>query len=245
MEKKGQTLHMVSIIQLIVRASTYIKTRNWFASTMSTGAVAVVIAQTPYQFSGLQTIGKIFYLLDIVMFLIFVALMITRFIIRPKAISKSLHYPPEALFFGAFWVSIALILNGAQAYGVDASGPWLTSALRVSFWIYVALVMIVAVSQYATIFIAEQLPVSSAMPAWILPMYPFLVLGPLAATLAPSQSLTSARQMVLAGITFQGLGWTVSVFMYTIYILRLMSSKVPAPSTRPGMFISVGPAGYT
>ena len=103
----------------------------------------------------------------------------------------------------------------------------------------------VAVSQYATIFILEELPVSSAMPAWILPMYPFLVLGPLAAVQAPDQPAEYAHQMILAGITFQGLGFTVSVFMYTIHILRLMSSEVPAPSTRPGMFISVGPAGYT
>ena len=37
----------------------------------------------------------------------------------------------------------------------------------------------------------------------------------------------------------------VSIFMYTIYILRLMGNELPAPKTRPGMFISVGPAGYT
>lgn len=212
---------------------------------MSTGAVAVVIAQTPYQFSGLRTIGKIFFLLDIIMFLTWCVLITTRFVLRPEAISKSLHYPPEALFFGSFWVSIALILNCIQAYGVSSCGPWLVTTLRICFWIYVALVFIVASSQYATIFIAEKVPLSSAVPAWIMPMYPFLVLGPLAATLAPSQPPKYAIQIVVAGVTLQGLGWMVSIFMYTIYILRLMSSDLPPPSTRPGMFISVGPAGYT
>jgi tellurite resistance protein TehA-like permease len=35
--------------------------------------------------------------------------------------------------------------------------------------------------------------------------------------------------------------WMMSVFMYTIYILRLMSSELPEPALRAGMFISVGP----
>lgn len=212
---------------------------------MSTGAVAVVIAQAPYKFTGLGTIGKIFYILNIVMFLTYLALMITRFIIRPQAMSKSMQFAPEALFFGSAWVSVALILNGAQAYGVPSCGPWLVTALRVCFWMYVGIVLCVAVSQYATIFIMEKLPVSSAMPAWILPMYPLLVTGPLAAILAPDQPPVYAQQIILAGITCQGIGFTVSIFMYTIYFLRLMSSEVPAPSTRPAMFISVGPAGYT
>ena len=43
----------------------------------------------------------------------------------------------------------------------------------------------------------------------------------------------------------QGLAWTVALMMYAIYTRRLMSSSLPTPPTRPGMFISVGPAGYT
>lgn len=35
------------------------------------------------------------------------------------------------------------------------------------------------------------------------------------------------------------------MLMYSIYVVRLLSNELPPPSTRPGMFISVGPAGYT
>ncbi|KAK3060121.1 hypothetical protein LTS18_009320, partial [Coniosporium uncinatum] len=74
-------------------------TWSWFASTMSTGALAIILAQTPFQFTGLRTIGKIVYILDIVMFVTFNILLLTRFILRPTALTKSLHTPPEALFF--------------------------------------------------------------------------------------------------------------------------------------------------
>ena len=97
---------------------------------MSTGALAVVLAQTPNRFPGLDTIGKIFYILNIVIFLLFFCLIATRFILVPAKLFASLHHPIEGLFFGSFWVSVSLILNGAQAYGVPESGPWLVRHCR-------------------------------------------------------------------------------------------------------------------
>ena len=83
------------------------------------------------------------------------------------------------------------------------------------------------------------------MPAWIFPAYPFLVIGPLAGTLLKSQPPAAALPMFIGAITLQGLGWTISVLMYAIYVQRLMSSQLPPPPSRPGMYVSVGPTGYT
>lgn len=38
----------------------------WFSCTMSTGAIAVLLSNQPFTFNGLRTIGKIFYILDLV-----------------------------------------------------------------------------------------------------------------------------------------------------------------------------------
>lgn len=43
----------------------------------------------------------------------------------------------------------------------------------------------------------------------------------------------------------QGIGFMVSLTIYAAYIYRLMTQKLPAEGTRPAMFISVGPAGFT
>lgn len=212
---------------------------------MSTGAIAVVLAQQPFTFRGLDVIAKIFFILDLVLFCSFSALMVARFYWFPWKITKSLHYPNEALFFGSAWVSIALILNLISTYGVPACGPWLRTAMEVLFWIYSGCALMVAIFQYLTLFVAEQMPVSSAMPAWVFPVYPFLVIGPLAAVMLPNHSQDASLPIFVGGIVFQGLGWTVAMFMYSIYVVRLMSNQLPPPSTRPGMFISVGPAGYT
>lgn len=49
----------------------------------------------------------------------------------------------------------------------------------------------------------------------------------------------------VGAVAFQGLAWIVALLMYSLYTQRLMTSELPSPSTRPGMYVSVGPAGYT
>lgn len=158
-----------------------------FAATMSTGALAVVLANTPNQFTGLQTIGKIFFTVDLVLFALFNILISTRFILVPQKLPASIHHPVEGLFYGAYWVSVSLILNCAQAYGVPSSGPWLVKALEICFWIYCGVVFVVGVAQYYVFFQTERLNVADAVPAWIFPIYPLLVVGTMAGTMIPSQ----------------------------------------------------------
>lgn len=215
----------------------------WYPCTMSTGSYAVLLANQPFTFTGLTTIGTIVYILNLVLFVTFSLLIGIRFIYKPRAFTTSLHHPSESFFFGAFWVSVALIINGAQGYGGDETGEWFVEAMRVVFWLYFACATVVAVFQYHVIFEVEKLSLSEAVPAWILPAYPFLVTGNVAATIAEGQSQQSAVQMIVAGVMGQGLGWILSIFIYVVYLTRLIHHNMPSPSTRPGMYVSVGPAG--
>ncbi|KAK5262892.1 hypothetical protein LTR96_011649 [Exophiala xenobiotica] len=82
-------------------------------------------------------------------------------------------------------------------------------------------------------------------PAWILPMYPIIVAGPLAGVLLQHQGPGAGIPIFVAGVTFQGLGWMVTVFLYAIWVIRLFSTDLPVPSLRPGMYVAVGPTAYT
>jgi len=218
-------------------------TWSWFECTMSTGAIATLLGQQPFTFRGLLTIGKIFFILDMVLFALFCCLITVRFVMHPRALTKSLHHPHESFFFGTFWVSIALILYCMQLYAVPVCGPWLVKALEVCFWGYAGLALLVVCFQYHVIFDTESLPVTKMMPAWLFPAYPFLVLGPLAAVLEYSQPRGSALPILVAGLVFQGLGWSIAFIMYTLYFTRLINTDLPEESKRPGMYVAVGPAG--
>lgn len=54
-----------------------------------------------------------------------------------------------------------------------------------------------------------------------------------------------AFDIIVAGFTLQGIGFMVSLIIYSTYIYRLMTQRLPEEGTRPGMFVSVGPSGFT
>ena len=220
-----------------------IQDRPWFAATMSTGSLAVVLGNTPNTFTGLRTIGKVVFIFDLVLFVLFNALMAMRFVLVPRKLLASLHHPVEGLFHGTYWVSVALILNCAYIYGNADTGPWFPKALEVCFWIYCGIAFAIGVFQYSMFFRLERLNVTDAVPAWIFPIYPLLVVGTLAGTILPAQPNGPSWNIFIGGVLLQGVAWVVSFLMYALYMQRLMTGALPSPATRPGMYVSVGPAG--
>ena len=159
----------------------------WFSGNMASGSIAILLYQTPYKFRGLFTIGKVVFILDLLSFVLLAIMMVVRFVRRPKALVRSLRDGHESFYFGTFWVSVALILSNASIYGYSECGPWLVKALEVLFWCHLACVIVVAIFHYQALFVSQNLPISTMTPSWILPIYPLLITGPLAATLIQHQ----------------------------------------------------------
>ena len=213
---------------------------------MATGALSIVIFQTPYKFTGLYTIGKIIFIIDLILFLTFVGFITRRFLVVKDSFTTSFVHYQEAWFVGTFWVSVSLILQGADSYGHYAGcGPWLSKAMKICYWIYCGFSLLFAIFQYDLLFVTQKIDIQGMTPSWILPMYPLIVTGPLAGVLLQHQEPGPGTPMFVSGVMFQGLGWMVTTFLYAIWVIRLFSSDLPDPSVRPGMFIAVGPTAYT
>ncbi|PIA97108.1 hypothetical protein CB0940_06212 [Cercospora beticola] len=107
--------------------------------------------------------------------------------------------------------------------------------------------MIVLIMQYR--WSTQTFTVAQMTPVWIFPCYPLLVIGPHAAGLAEHLSEMSrpewAVNVIVGGFVFQGIGFLLSLMIYAAFIYRLMTQKLPAENLRPGMFVSVGPSGFT
>jgi C4-dicarboxylate transporter/malic acid transport protein len=217
----------------------------WFSVTISTGVLGLLFQNTPHRFHGLTTIGKVAFIISIVMFVLYTATIAYRFIKTPHGLKTSLLHPTESLFFPAFLLSIAIILANSAIYGVPASGPWLPVALRVCFWIYAAVALLSSTIQYTVVFHGAKLSIKSMSPLWIFPIFPTLLTGVLASTIAPSQPPTQRLPILVAGVTYLGLGFSVALVLYSLYIYRLTQEGFPAPPMRPGMFIAVGPPAFT
>ncbi|KAL3475394.1 voltage-dependent anion channel [Aspergillus californicus] len=216
----------------------------WYTLTMSTGGLALLIANQPNTFPGLQEIGIAVYIIDLLFFAFVCSLMSLRFILH-GGLLDSLRHDREGLFFPTFWLSLATIISGLyRFFGEDASDSF-GFALEALFWVYCACTLTLAVVQYYFVFSSHSYHLQSMMPSWILPIFPIMLSGTIASVIAEQQPTRSAVPMICAGITFQGLGFAVAFMMYSHYIGRLMQTGLPSSEHRPGMFICVGPPAFT
>lgn len=183
---------------------------------MSTGGIALLLAEQTqgFVFPGLQTIGKVFYIFDLVVFTLVTISIIYRFVKFPGTLKASITHPTEALFLGTSTLSLASIIAGIARYGIPACGPWLITAYRVLFWIYFLITFTIAVGQYSLLFTSPLLRIQDMTPAWDLPIFPFMLSGTVAASGAAVQPPNEAMPMIIAGLTAQGLGMLVSIMMY-------------------------------
>jgi tellurite resistance protein TehA-like permease len=120
-------------------------TWGWFSISMATRGIAVLLYNTPNQFPGLETIGKIVYIFNLVLFLTISLCLSSRFLSNSSALKESLAHPNETHFLGTCPLALATIIMGASVYGTPACGAWLLVALRVVFWIYVAIAILQAI----------------------------------------------------------------------------------------------------
>ena len=218
----------------------------WFTLTMSTGGISNLLKQQPHQFDGLTTIGKIIFIFFIVLLVFNMTMISMRFILNPGTLKSSLTHPTESLFFPCMWLSFAVLLMNIQAFGVPASGPWLLTALRVLFWIYVGCTLVVGVGHYYVLFSAgKHMSIHSMTPSWILPIFPAMLSGSIASSISSEQPPEQRLAIIVAGLACQGLGFLISFIMTALFLGRLMVDGLPAPKLRPGIFMVVGPPSFT
>ncbi|KAL4984497.1 voltage-dependent anion channel [Aspergillus falconensis] len=231
--------------QLSIRDRLSQASWGWYSASMATGGIAVLLYNTPHQFTGLETIGKIVYICNLVLFVGISFCMSVRFCASPSSVKESFRDPSETHFVATCPLALATIILGASSYGTDACGPWLLVALRVVFWIYVAVSVLQAIVHNWYLYhrhMASQQPMAIVR---CLPSFPAMLGGTIASVLASGQPADQAVPIIIGGTTLQGFGFTMSLFVYSEYFYRLNKHGLPALHDRPEMFIAVGPWSFT
>ena len=216
---------------------------------LSTSGIALALAITPKRFRGLDTIGLVIFLLDVVFFLFISTALAFRFVVHPKTFRDAVTSPQEALFISTFFLSAAAILANISVYGemfLGANVEGLACFSMVTFWMYLVCSFAYATVQYHLLFTVKEdrrLTIASSSPAWILPIFPVMMAGTVSVFISKQQPIGHAVNVLFAGMAAQGVGFFISLFVYSTYLSRLMAYGLPAQ--RPGMFIAVGPPAFT
>ncbi|KAJ5895420.1 hypothetical protein N7495_007111 [Penicillium taxi] len=217
----------------------------YFTLTMATGGLANVFYEVPYRFRGLDMIGTVVFLINIALYFCIWGLLFTRFYYYPYTFKASFLHPTESLFVPAAVVSFGTILINISQYGPQNAGPWLLEAVEILFWIDCILAVGFSSGIYLILWSTQTFTIAQMTPIWIFPAYPMLIIGPHAGILSAKLEQAPALRVIIGGLTIQGVGFLVSLMVYSAFIYRLMTQKLPKENIRPGMFVSVGPSGFT
>ncbi|KJZ76872.1 hypothetical protein HIM_03749 [Hirsutella minnesotensis 3608] len=217
----------------------------WYTFPMSTGGLSLLIFAQPHTFNGLKSIGLVVYIINLIIFTVITSLMLTRFFLHPGDLTKSIKHPREGFFFPTFLLSIATIITSTERYAIPKHDTALVWAISGAFWAYLAVTITLAVGQYSFVFAAHSFGLNTMMPTWILPIFPVMLTGTIASVIANTQPDIAAVPIIIAGLTCQGLGFSVAILMYAHMVGRLMSAGLPNREHRPGLFMCVGPPAFT
>ena len=134
---------------------------------------------------------------------------------------------------------------GTADFGSPVCGPWLQVALRVLFWLYMAVSFIAAIGLNMCHFHYRMGRQEPLVMLRVLPYFPTMLGGTVASVLAQYQLPGPAVDIIVAGLAMQGFGFLISLIIYAEYFYSLSRNGFPHPSGRPQMFIAVGPLSFT
>ncbi|KAH7040221.1 voltage-dependent anion channel-domain-containing protein [Microdochium trichocladiopsis] len=225
---------------------------TWFTMTMATGGIANALHAiwTGYQTNWLYYIGLAYFLLNLTLFVMNCVLISLRFAFVSGSFINSFRDQFESLFIPAVVVSMGTILINSCEYGIPRA-PWLAPVMVHLYWIYIAVSMFASAGMYLILWSTQIFPIHTMTPVWVFPAYPLLLTAPLAgnliysATLHGSQAEIPYVALAFSAVSVQGAGFLISFMICAAFIYRLMTQKLPRDMQRPGVFISIGPGGFT
>lgn len=199
-----------------------------------TGTIQACFVNFPYPITGgapwIRDIGYCLWILEVILFGIFAAFLITRYIRHPQLLRKNLLEFPASSYFGAIAISWNIILQGIVSYyDYRSSAVWAVFGL---YWVALAGSLLVTVGIIIVQMIrANKQELNDVAGVWCMVTVPLLSNAATAGTLLPylaSRSTKCAIAVLVTGYMSWFLALSELMFILTVYFFRLIANKLPA-----------------
>ena len=120
----------------------------WFAMTMGTGILSILLFNCPYQFNGLQTISGVVFGINVVLFVVLLLMTIARYAIWPSMLPLMLVNPVNVflatLTMGFSTIIVCIVNFLVPRYGYNfillSYIFWIFNYILQTVYVYVELV---------------------------------------------------------------------------------------------------------
>ncbi len=197
----------------------------------------------PHRFEGQTIIATIFYVLNIILFLVFLALSVARYTLYPWVWMRMLTHSGQSLFVGTFPMGLATIINATVLIAVPAYGNWAIQLAWALWWIDVALSVLTCFGVPMMMFHVHTISLDKMTAAWLLPIVPTVVAAASGALVSTTLSPEHAFITLMVSYALWGVGMSLSFLVMAIYIHRLAVHKLPTSEVIVSAFLPLGPLG--
>lgn len=218
-------------------------TPNWFAMTMGTGIVFLILLAVPIEIPARQQIAITLWTVDSMLFGSFVALFAARLICYPRTIRPLLDHPVQSMFLGTIPMGLIPIVNGLAIFGPDLFGRAALDAAHMLWWVDAALAVFFACLVPYRMFTSQQHSAEQITAVWLLPLVAPEVTASSAGVLAPHLSHGAAQLMVATGYVLWAISVPLAFSVLTIVFLRLALHKLPHRDMAAASWLTLGPVG--
>jgi tellurite resistance protein TehA-like permease len=102
---------------------------------MSTGIISILLHQLPYNGDGLRIISVIFFVLNLILFLLFTSISCLRYFSYPQLFRAVLRHPHQSLFLATFPVGLATLVNMIVLVCAPVWGHGMATLAWVLWWL--------------------------------------------------------------------------------------------------------------
>ncbi|KAJ9107092.1 hypothetical protein QFC20_003817 [Naganishia adeliensis] len=218
-------------------------TPSWFSVNMGTGITSILLYTLPFQFHGLKTIATVIFFLNLVLFLLFLAMSLSvlsppqfspevpgysrgkrelrlRYTIWTGVWRKMVLHPQQSLFLGTFPMGFATLVNMVAFLTLDPGNDLRSKG-----------------------FIAHDQHPQDVTGAWLLPPIANIVCSASGAIVAGYMDDRRAVITVIVSYILWGIGFGPTLLIKALYFNRLAMYNVPANTVIVSSFIPLGPCG--
>lgn len=214
---------------------------NWFAMTMGTGVLALVLARLPWTLPGQLALAEALWWFGVALFAIFSLLFLARLLLHRDTLWPMLLHPVQSMFLGAIPMGLAMLIGGLVQFGPARWGEGVYQVAHVLWWLDAAMALASALLVPYLMFTRQQHALEKMTAVWLLPIVAPEVAAGAAGGLVPHLDPAAARQMLAVGFVLWGMSLALAFSLITLVLLRLALHKLPDTDFAATSWLPLGP----
>ncbi len=216
-------------------------TPNWFAMTMGTGVLALVIAHLPWALPGKMFLAEVLWLFGVALFALFALLFLTRVLLHRDTLWPMLLHPVQSMFLGAIPMGLAVLISGLVQFGPARWGDGVYALAHALWWLDAAMALGSALLVPYLMFTRQSHALEKMTAVWLLPIVAPEVAAGAAGARAPHLDPAAARLVLVVGFILWGMSLALAFSLITLVLLRLALHKLPDTDFAATSWLPLGP----